>query len=372
MGQFRCTVCGYIYDEAKEGKNWNDLPEDWTCPVCGSPKSVFEPVQGGAVQDGAVQDAGKSSEPSDGTRSLVKLHRILGYAFVLIYILFLLQMVPRLWNYQIEFPPRTVAHMTAGMVLGALLLLKILIVRFFRRLDASLAPILGTSLFVCTVVLIGVSAPFAFRGALAGVSGSLFTDENLSRTRGLLAEAGLQDETRIHQLATPVSLRAGRQVLMVDCVGCHDLRTVLARPRTPGQWRETVRRMADRTTVLNPIEEDEQWQVTAYLIAISPQLQRSAREMRSQKQKEVQSRDALPTLDRVKEIAFDPPRARELFERKCSQCHRTSLVEGSPPASGEAAREIVARMVENGLSGSEEELAQIIQYLIATHVKKGE
>jgi len=41
MKRYKCTVCNYIYDEAKEGKRFSDLPDDWTCPVCGSPKSVF-------------------------------------------------------------------------------------------------------------------------------------------------------------------------------------------------------------------------------------------------------------------------------------------------------------------------------------------
>jgi pyruvate oxidase len=41
---YRCTVCGWIYDESKEGTNFNDLPDDYTCPVCNAPKEAFEPV----------------------------------------------------------------------------------------------------------------------------------------------------------------------------------------------------------------------------------------------------------------------------------------------------------------------------------------
>ncbi|MCP8307800.1 MAG: rubredoxin [archaeon] len=40
--QWRCTVCGYIYDERKEGIRFEDLPDDWACPVCGAPKSALE------------------------------------------------------------------------------------------------------------------------------------------------------------------------------------------------------------------------------------------------------------------------------------------------------------------------------------------
>lgn len=34
-----CTICGYIYDEETP---FEDLPDDWVCPLCLAPKSVFE------------------------------------------------------------------------------------------------------------------------------------------------------------------------------------------------------------------------------------------------------------------------------------------------------------------------------------------
>jgi len=39
--KYECTACGYIYDEAVEGKAFADLPADWTCPNCGSGKEFF-------------------------------------------------------------------------------------------------------------------------------------------------------------------------------------------------------------------------------------------------------------------------------------------------------------------------------------------
>ncbi len=44
LKKFRCTVCGYIYDEALEKIKFSDLPDDWQCPLCGAPKSEFEEV----------------------------------------------------------------------------------------------------------------------------------------------------------------------------------------------------------------------------------------------------------------------------------------------------------------------------------------
>ena len=39
--KFKCLVCGYIYDEAQEKVKFEDLPDDWVCPLCGTEKSEF-------------------------------------------------------------------------------------------------------------------------------------------------------------------------------------------------------------------------------------------------------------------------------------------------------------------------------------------
>ena len=50
MDRYVCTVCGYVYDpqvgdpEAgiEPGTPFEDLPEDWVCPLCGAGKDEFE------------------------------------------------------------------------------------------------------------------------------------------------------------------------------------------------------------------------------------------------------------------------------------------------------------------------------------------
>jgi rubredoxin len=39
--KYQCAACGYIYDEAVEGKKFIDLPPDWVCPSCGTAKEDF-------------------------------------------------------------------------------------------------------------------------------------------------------------------------------------------------------------------------------------------------------------------------------------------------------------------------------------------
>lgn len=40
-----CRTCGYIYDEAKEGIRFADLPKDWVCPLCKHGKDDFEMLE---------------------------------------------------------------------------------------------------------------------------------------------------------------------------------------------------------------------------------------------------------------------------------------------------------------------------------------
>ncbi|MEG0683240.1 MAG: rubredoxin, partial [Raoultibacter sp.] len=50
VAKYVCQICNYVYDEAlgipdegiAPGTTWEELPDDWTCPLCGAPKADFE------------------------------------------------------------------------------------------------------------------------------------------------------------------------------------------------------------------------------------------------------------------------------------------------------------------------------------------
>ncbi|MBC8058079.1 MAG: rubredoxin, partial [Rhizobiales bacterium] len=74
--QFICRACGLIYDEAKgdadsgiaPGTRFDDIPDDWACPLCGVTKADFEPhdvqpVQRRAAAAQPIRPASRRGEP---------------------------------------------------------------------------------------------------------------------------------------------------------------------------------------------------------------------------------------------------------------------------------------------------------------------
>jgi rubredoxin len=53
MKKYVCDVCGYLYEPENgdpdngidPGTAFEDLPDDWTCPVCGADKDQFSPEE---------------------------------------------------------------------------------------------------------------------------------------------------------------------------------------------------------------------------------------------------------------------------------------------------------------------------------------
>jgi cytochrome c len=131
--------------------------------------------------------------------------------------------------------------------------------------------------------------------------------------------------------------------------------------------------MANRSTILNPITEDDQWFVTAYLIAVSPTLQETLKERRKMETLALESQNSMQSalsLSEVEDVDYNHAAAEELFEQKCSQCHSHNEVRLTPPGTRAETIALVQRMVGNGLAASEAELEAIIRYLNITYVKQ--
>lgn len=313
----------------------------------------------------------KETHKSEAPRSLTILHRCLGYAYALLYIFMMWHMVPRLWSYQIELPPRTVAHLMLGITIGVLILVKVAILRFFRHFEESM-PYIGVSLLICTYLLIGLSVPFSFHETILSSQTRAFSEEGIARTRKLLDTAELPMEAPLDQLASKRKLREGQHVLQRKCVVCHDLRTILAKPRTPPDWVRLVHRMAIKPVIGEPITEQEEWSVSTYLIAITPDIKTAVKQQRQEKMRTDEAKAAIEIASTVMEdgpinvgtaVSYNETEAKALFENKCSQCHPFEDVIDYPPTSKEETVEIINRMIDIGLYLEEEEIETIARYI---------
>jgi len=356
----------------------------------------------------------KATRASAAPRWAMLLHRGLGYAFGAVYVVIMWHMVPRLWEYQIEFRARTTAHIILGFTIGFLLIVKISIMRFFRHFEEWM-PYLGTAIMLCTVLLLGLSLPFVLQEkalAASAPGGDVFGAASRTRIAEKLPLAGLPADAPLAELASETSLRHGRAVLLSNCVKCHDLKTILARPRTPQGWWQTVERMAEKPALFRPLAEREMWHVTAYLVAITPDLQRSIKRVRDAEEKReeaiaetaaeeteegettgAETGEEAPAADRQppeagakppeagakpptprprpRRPAINPDKARAVYEEVCSQCHELSDVDGKPPSSRRAADRLVRRMIEeNDAELTPEQVRLVVFWLDHHFVKK--
>jgi rubredoxin len=52
LKKYECQICGFIYDpeegdpdaSIEPGTSFNDLPDDWVCPIFGATKQEFAPI----------------------------------------------------------------------------------------------------------------------------------------------------------------------------------------------------------------------------------------------------------------------------------------------------------------------------------------
>jgi len=81
MRKYVCSVCSYVYDEAAgapetgitSGTKWEDLPDNWVCPICGATKEEFRSQSDDAKQ--VVKAASRTEYHSDDLRELTALEK---------------------------------------------------------------------------------------------------------------------------------------------------------------------------------------------------------------------------------------------------------------------------------------------------------
>ncbi len=314
---------------------------------------------------GGPDPNGRSTAP----RFWTLMHRVAGGLYVLIYVVLMWEMVPRLWEYQVELPSRTVMHAVMGILIGVLLAAKISVIRWFQHFGKSL-PALGLGLLACTLVLGTLSIPFAVR---AHDFGALMSTDNLDRVRRVLHELPWGAKPNIEELVQRDAMATGQRVLAGKCTDCHDIRTILQKPRSGESWYDVVVRMAKKPTLGDPITDAEVAAVTSYLVAINRDIQASSRMKRAQETAQAESSAGVEKAAAAapSAVPVDLAKGKELIQKKCTDCHDMSEVEKHGGDTAEGWAKVIQRMVtDQGLELTDAESKLIIDTLAATYPKK--
>lgn len=71
--KYVCSVCGYVYDDAEHDIPFAELPDSWTCPLCGAPKALFNKEEEAEAEPAPAVSAPKAVYSETKTDDLVSL-----------------------------------------------------------------------------------------------------------------------------------------------------------------------------------------------------------------------------------------------------------------------------------------------------------
>jgi cytochrome c5 len=322
----------------------------------------------------------ETTKKTEAPKAWLRFHAVVGYSYGLIYVAMMWNMFPRLWEYQYELPARSVIHAVIAIVLGVLLISKIFILVFFRHFEEAV-PRFGFAIMLCTVVLISLSVPHAARAL--DLQGRIADPENIARVEQVLGEIELgEGAPDVAELTSHEGLQKGRDLLVNKCVSCHDMRTILLVPRTGARWHELVVRMQDKPDPFSsdPLTDDEIPYVTAYLVAITPDIQASrkrkveeerTREAVEQKTVAAMAVPATPAADTSDaSLAVDEGKGKTILDGRCMDCHELDEIETFGGADIAGWSKVITDMVEEGAEITEEEARVLAPYLASIYAKK--
>ncbi|KIG14096.1 hypothetical protein DB30_07283 [Enhygromyxa salina] len=307
-------------------------------------------------------------------KAWLRIHAAVGYVYGIIYVVMMWNMFPRLWQYQYELPARTVIHAVVAITLGVILVTKIMILVFFRHFEEAM-PRFGFGLLLCSVLLITLSVPHAARAL--DLQGRIGDPENIARVEKVLGEIEFDEGApAVEDLVAKKGLQRGRDLLVNKCVSCHDMRTILSTPRTGARWHDLVVRMQEKPDPFssNPLSAKEVPYVTAYLIAITPDIQASRkRKAEQERARDVVQEATVAAMAKTPaeasadtagpSVEVDADKAKTILSSRCTDCHELDEVESFGGGDIAAWSKVVADMVEEGAEITQDEAMVLAPYL---------
>ena len=153
-------------------------------------------------------------------KTLILFHRVLGYLFILFFIMAGVSMIIKIAGYQQELSSRPLIHAYLAVSLIPIIALKWLIVRRYKRFFSYL-PALGSLILALAFVLSAMTAGYVF----------LYRSEIRYTT---VSEADVYE------------VQFARDLIFKKCGKCHSLKPTLGSAKDLEGWTKTVNRMAEK------------------------------------------------------------------------------------------------------------------------------
>jgi len=180
-----------------------------------------------------VQGGKKVENP----KAYIFIHKVTGYIFTLLFLVMFVDMIIRVKEYWEESSPRIAIHVVLAVVLFFILMLKILIPRFFKRLSGYM-------------FVLGI-AVYAMAFSLVMITGGYYLIWRADKQQVQPADEHLAD------------LNLGRSLFIEKCSTCHDLKSIM-RSRTESEWTRIVGQMVELAAPR--ITADEGNLIVSYLV----------------------------------------------------------------------------------------------------------
>jgi ferredoxin-NADP reductase/mono/diheme cytochrome c family protein len=273
----------------------------------------------GGINVWLVLEAWSRVQAAKVSARMLMLHRIGGYLFIGLFCVMTYYMLARLGNGG-DNSGSVMLHMALAMILSPLLLIKVLVARYYNNQQNLLMPI-GLTIFVLSFVLIAsTAAPYLARPSK-------------------IERVAINPEVQAQPVAIDMNLAS--DLMQKRCSKCHNLdRVVGARKDAPG-WIRTVEQM--RAMPGAGISGTDAQMIVSYLVSQNP----------------VQESGGAAKMEV----------ARALVDQRCARCHSLDRVYKTVQTPDKW-RETVNRMVQyaSGSAGALQpgEDEAIISYLSAT------
>src|SRR3972149_2915829 len=167
-------------------------------------------------------------------------HRICGYIFFILYLFIAVIMFKKLEEFNM-LPPKAVIHAYIGITIFPLIIIKICIVRLFKKFYNRL-PVYGMILLIAVYLQVPLYA-------------GLYLISAIRSQYVVISEKGK---------FVMVNVNVGRQVVQRKCAACHSLERVYAYVKTEGGWRDYVSRMRAKDPAI--MSDQEALEALGYLV----------------------------------------------------------------------------------------------------------